>query len=241
MGVRIRSLVYLAFMSLSILAFSVPLGVMGWLLPYAWLARVGRAWGRLNIAALGAICGLRYRVTGLNTLPKETCVVLCKHQSTWETIALRALLPPEHTWVLKRELLWVPFFGWGIAPFRPIAVDRKAGRKAVRKLLEEGTRWLEKGRWVVVFPEGTRVPAGKRGKYGIGGALLAEKAGYPVLPIAHNAGVFWPRRSIDKQPGTIELVIGEPIRIEGRSAAEVNRMAEAWIEATVERLPQSPQ
>jgi 1-acyl-sn-glycerol-3-phosphate acyltransferase len=166
-------------------------------------------------------------------------VVLCKHQSTWETIALRALLPPAQTWILKRELLWVPFFGWGLAPFRPIAIDRKSGRRAVRQVLQEGQYWLARGRSIIVFPEGTRVAPGTRKRYGIGGALLAEKSGAPVVAIAHNAGVFWRRRELRKHPGVIDLVIGTPFSPRGLTAAEINRRAEQWIEARVAELPQS--
>jgi 1-acyl-sn-glycerol-3-phosphate acyltransferase len=175
----------------------------------------------------------------LDNLPAGTCIVLCKHQSAWETIALRALLPAQHTWVIKRELLWTPFFGWGIAAYRPIAIDRKAGRRAVKQLIDEGRKWLEKGRWVVIFPEGTRVAPGERKKYGIGGALLAQNTGFPVLPVAHNAGVFWRRRDFRKHPGVIDLVFGEAFETDGMSAMEINRRVEGWIEDTVAGLPQS--
>lgn len=237
--VRLRSIVYFLFLFVTLLLVALPISLFGWFLPYPWLARLGRAWGRLNLGGLGVLCGLRYRVQGLDKLPARPCIVLCKHQSAWETIALRALLPPEHTWVIKRELLWTPLFGWAIAAFRPIAINRGAGRRAVRQLLDEGRRWLDEGRWVVIFPEGTRVAPGQRKKYGIGGALLAEKTGYPVLPIAHNAGVFWRRRDLKKYPGVIDLVIGDLIDSGGLSAQEINRRAEDWIEATVTSLPQT--
>lgn len=235
--IALRSSLYLVFMAVSVVLFSVPIAAIGWFLPVRTVGMAGQTWGRLNIWALGAICGLRYRVNGWENLPRETSIVLAKHQSAWETIALRAWLPPEHTWVIKRELLRVPFFGWGIAPLRPIAIDRKAGRRAVRQLLEEGNAALEAGRTVVVFPEGTRVAPGTRGRYGIGGAMLAERTGYPVVPIAHNAGVFWRRRDLRKYPGTIDVVIGKPILTTGMTAAEINRMVENWIEETVSALP----
>jgi 1-acyl-sn-glycerol-3-phosphate acyltransferase len=141
--------------------------------------------------------------------------------------------------VIKRELLWTPFFGWAMAAYRPIAIDRSAGRRAVKQLLDEGRGCLEAGRWVIIFPEGTRVAPGQRGRYGIGGALLAEKTGYPVLPIAHNAGVFWRRRDFRKYPGVVDLVVGEAFPPKGQRAAEINRRVEDWIEATVAELPQS--
>jgi 1-acyl-sn-glycerol-3-phosphate acyltransferase len=236
--VELRSFLYFVFLSATVILFAGPISIVGWVLPYRWIAQAGRLWGRLNLKALGILCGLRYRVHGAEKLPRETCIVLCKHQSAWETIALRALLPAEHTWVIKRELLWTPFFGWGIAAFRPIAINRKAGRRAVKQLLDEGKMWLDKGRWVVIFPEGTRVAPGQRKKYGMGGALLGEKSGYPVLPIAHNAGVFWKRRDFRKYPGVIDLVIGDALPTADLKAAEINRRVESWIERTVSDLPQ---
>ena len=235
--VFLRSLAFLAFMSLSVILFSVPIAVFGWFVPYSLLGKVGKLWGRINLSALDTICGLRCRVSGWENFPSCPCVILCKHQSTWETIALRALLPPEHTWVLKRELLWVPFFGWALAPFRPIAINRNDGRGALRQLLEEGRQALGSGHSIVIFPEGTRVAPGERMRYGLGGALLAEKTGYPVLPVAHNAGVFWRRREIRKHPGTIDLVVGELIETTGVKASEINRRVEDWIEETVASLP----
>lgn len=235
--VAVRSSLYLVFLVATILLWSLPLSLVGWLLPQGILGQIGRLWGRLNLAALARICGLSYRITGIDHLRQEPCIVLCKHQSAWETIALRALLSPAHTWVLKRELLWIPFFGWGIAPFRPIAIDRKAGRRAMRQVLEEGIRALTQGRTVVIFPEGTRVAPGQRRRYGLGGALLAERSGFPVIPIAHNAGVFWRRRDLRKYPGVVDVVIGAPLRTEGLAATEINRQVEEWIETTVASLP----
>lgn len=235
--VLLRSLVYLGFMFVTVVIFSVPIATVGWFVPFRWLSEFGKLWGKINIGALQKICSLDYRLHGWENLPRENCIILCKHQSTWETIALRALLPAEHTWVLKRELLWVPFFGWGLAPYRPIAIDRKAGRRSVLQLIQQGQRLLRNGRWIVVFPEGTRVDPGTRKKYGVGGALLAQKTGYPVLPVAHNAGVFWRRRDLRKYPGTIDLVVGPLIETQGMPAAEINRRVEEWIEQTVDSLP----
>lgn len=235
--VAVRSSLYLLFLLLSVVVFSVPLSVVGWFLPQPLLGRIGRVWGRLNLAALHGICGLEYRVQGFEHLKHEPCIVLCKHQSAWETIALRAWLSPTHIWVLKRELLWIPFFGWGIAPYRPIAINRKAGRRAMRQVLEQGAQALRQGRTVVIFPEGTRVAPGQRGRYGMGGALLAENTGFPIVPVAHNAGVFWRRRDLRKYPGVVDVVIGEPIETTGLRAQAINRLVEDWIEGTVARLP----
>ncbi len=158
---------------------------------------------------------------------------MSKHQSAWETIALRGLLPPEQSWVLKKELMSVPFFGWGLRMVEPIAIDRSSGRNAIKQIVNEGVSFLEKGRWLIIFPEGTRVAPGERKKYGMGGGILAEKSGYPVLPISHNAGNFWKRRGLRKFPGTIKLVIGEKISTDGKKASQITREVEAWIESNI--------
>ena len=184
---------------------------------------------------LRVICGIRMEVRGAENIPREPCVVLCKHQSAWETFALQTVFPPQ-VWVLKRELLWLPFFGWGLALTSPIAINRSNGKDAMRQLLKQGKERLDDGFCVVVFPEGTRMPYGQRGKYKIGGAMLAASSGVPVTPVAHNAGKFWGRNSFMKRPGTIVMSIGKPIVTAGLKADEINRRVEEWIEAEVERL-----
>ena len=146
----------------------------------------------------------------------------------WETLALQTLVAPQ-TWLLKKSLLRVPFFGWGLALLRPIAIDRSAGREAIRALVRQGSECLADGVWVVVFPEGTRVPPGERRAFHKGGAFLAERTGRPIVPIAHDSGDFWGRRRFVKRSGTIRLVIGPPIEPDGRRASELNRRAEEWI------------
>jgi len=229
-------MLYLVFMAISVVVYALPISIFGWIVPYKIIATAGKHWGKINLRALELMCGLSYRIRGIENLPKKNCIVLCKHQSAWETIALRALLPPEHTWVLKRELLWTPFFGWALAALRPIAIDRSSTRRAIRMLLEEGSYWLNRGRWVVIFPEGTRVSPGERKAYGQGGAMLAKKSGYSVLPVAHNAGLFWRRRDIKKYPGKIDLVIGKPLDPADFSVAELNGRVEEWIEGTIAKL-----
>lgn len=233
----LRSLLYLGFLGLSVLVVCFPIIILGRLAPYRVIGNIGRSWGDWNLRALKIICGLDFRIHGRENIPNQAVVILSKHQSAWETMALRAILPITQTWVLKRELMWIPVFGWALAPFKPIAIDRKAGRKSVKKLLEDGKRWLEAGSSIVIFPEGTRVSPGQRRPYGIGGALLAERSGRPVLPVAHNAGVFWPRRSIAKYPGVIDLVFGPLIPVAGKKAQEINGEVERWIEDTVASLP----
>jgi 1-acyl-sn-glycerol-3-phosphate acyltransferase len=240
MLVSARSLLYLGFLSLSVVIYAIPLATLGWLLPSPVLGRIGRSWSQANLWGLRWLCGLRVRVHGIERIPARNGIVMAKHQSAWETIALRAILPPDQIWVLKRELLWIPFFGWALAPYRPIAINRGSGRAAVRKLLERGAYWLAKGRWIIIFPEGTRVAPSERRRYGPGGGMLAERTCVPVVPVAHNAGVFWRRRALKKYPGTIDVVIGEPIATAGRKAQEISREVEEWIERTVADLPQKP-
>jgi 1-acyl-sn-glycerol-3-phosphate acyltransferase len=236
--ILLRSLLYFTFLVISTTLFGLTLATLGWLLPFSGRSRIANLWSLTNLKLQKLVCNLDYQVTGLENIPTGNAIVLSKHQSAWETIALRCILPPEQTWVLKQELMWIPIFGWALAAVQPIAINRKAGRQAAGQIIKQGRRLLQLGRTVVVFPEGTRVAPGTRKKYGIGGALLAEKTGYPVVPIAHNAGVFWRRRGLKKLPGTIQVVIGPLIEVKGLSAIEINRRAEQWIETTVSALPQ---
>ena len=197
-----------------------------------------RWWIATVMFLLRKLCGLDYVVEGTEHLPEESCVVLMKHSSAWETLAQMQIFPLQ-TWVLKRELMWIPFLGWALRLMRPIAINRKAGHSAVQQVIEQGKARLEEGLWVVIFPEGTRVPAGESRRYGLGGALLAAASNRLVVPVAHNAGEFWPRRGLLKKPGTIRVVIGEPIVAAGREPREVNAEAQAFIEATLERLARS--
>jgi 1-acyl-sn-glycerol-3-phosphate acyltransferase len=181
-------------------------------------------------------CQLRYVVDGKGNIPQYgPAIVFAKHQSTWETLALQRIFPSQ-IWVAKRELLWIPFFGWGLSMMKPIAIKRGTGRAAVMQLISQGRERLKEGLWVIIFPEGTRVPPGQKGRYRIGGAILAEHSGCPVLPVAHNAGEYWPRHSFIKQPGTIQVRIGRLITPGDRSAQEIMNEAETWIESTMSEI-----
>ncbi len=230
-----RSLLfYLGLAPLTVL-FSL-VGILILPLPRPWRYQVIIRWSMLTIAWLGIACGLRWRVSGKENIPAQPGVILSKHQSAWETIALQ-LIFPRQSQVLKKELLHVPFFGWGLASLNPIAIDRKAGTKALRTVLEKGADRLRDGWWVLLFPEGTRIPPGQKGRYTQTGAALALAAGSVVVPVAHNAGVFWARNALTKHPGTIDVVVGPPITTEGKSAKAVTLEAETWIEETCARLP----
>ncbi|BAZ92596.1 1-acyl-sn-glycerol-3-phosphate acyltransferase [Thiohalobacter sp. COW1] len=230
----LRSLIFWLVMFTSTLVLA-PLTLLTFPFPFRLRYTVATQWARLNLWWLRISCGLHYRVEGREHIPAQASIVFSKHQSTWETLALQRVFPPQ-VWVLKRELLRIPLFGWALALIEPIAIDRGAGRRAVEQLVEQGTRRLADGRWVIVFPEGTRTAPGKKGKYRIGGAVLAERSGATVVPVAHNAGEFWPRHSFIKYPGEIRMVVGPPIATDGRAAAEILAEAEAWIESTVDRI-----
>ncbi len=230
----IRSLVFFAGMLVTAVLYT-PFALAVSPLPAVTRSNVIAWWARMIVAWLRLTCGLKHRVTGLENLPTRPCVILSKHQSAWETIAYQAIFPAQ-AWVLKRELLWIPLFGWGLAATRPIAIDRKAGVRALDDVVKQGTERLAGGRYVVVFPEGTRMPPGERGRYNPGGAMLAARAGVPVVPVAHNSGSYWRRRGFMKRPGVIEVRVGPPIAVEGKRAKQINAEAEAWIEAQMEEL-----
>ncbi len=197
-------------------------------------------WGKFAIFMLRWICGIKTQVIGKENIPDKNCLIMAKHQSAWETIYFQFHFG-YLAFVVKRELLWVPIFGLGLKASNPIAIDRNAGKKALKQLMEEGQQRLEDGAWVCIFPEGTRTAPGQPGKYNIGGAMLAAKTGCMVLPIAHNAGSLWPKNSLLKYPGTVTVVIGEPFSAEGMKPAEINAKVETWIEATMKEIqPMEP-
>ncbi len=192
---------------------------------------LARVWARVILVVLRWTCRLDFRVEGAERLPSGNHVVLMKHSSSWETVA-QAVLFPTQVWVLKRELTWIPFVGWGIRQLRAIAVKRgSVGPAAVRDVLEQGKARLAEGDWVIFFPEGTRMPPGETRKYGVSGVMLAAANERLIVPVAHDSGYYWPRRGWIKRPGVIRVVIGPPIRASDRNPREVNAEAQAWIEA----------
>lgn len=186
-------------------------------------------WCQFVLWMAKVLCGVRYEVEGLEHINKDqAAIVLCNHQSAWETLALRHILPTQVV-LLKRSLVWLPIWGWALGSLKSIVIDRKSQTTALRALLDKGTQYLNEGLWVIVFPEGTRTAPGEIRKFSAGGAMLAQKSGFPVIPVAHNAGDCWPRYSFLKYPGTIKVKIGPPIDSKGRKAADINAEAEMWI------------
>jgi 1-acyl-sn-glycerol-3-phosphate acyltransferase len=227
----LRSLLFTTFFLLFTFCYAIFFVLASLLLPWRGRFALARTWANVLLAALRATCGLGYTVEGREHLANgQPCIALVKHSSSWETVAQAALLPPQ-VWVLKRELTWIPFVGWGIRQLRAIAIDRGSGGTAVRQMVEQGRRHLANGEWIVVFPEGTRMAPGQTRRYGVGGAAIAAETGAPVIPVAHNAGYFWPRRGLLKRPGTIRVVIGPPIATRGRDPREINEEAQRFIEA----------
>ena len=232
-GVIARSTLFAALVAL----ITPPYAAAAWLvlpLPARTRYRIVTSWSHVVIALARVVCGMRYEIRG-GAPSGGPYVVLSKHQSAWETLAFQVLLPPQ-VLVLKRGLLWLPFFGWGLATLSPITVKRGAPGQTLRRLLEQGQDRLAQGFWIVIFPEGTRVRPGERAPYQAGGAWLACRTGVPVVPIAHNAGELWGRNSFLKYPGTVVVSIGEPIASAGRKPHELNTQVEHWIEAEMARL-----
>ncbi|MCL2875995.1 MAG: 1-acyl-sn-glycerol-3-phosphate acyltransferase [Betaproteobacteria bacterium] len=233
----IRSSVFLLAASLATIYFG-SVGMVGWCIGLKPLTRhrlVTKGWIFVMMWLIRHLLGIGLRVIGQENIPAGPAVIISKHQSAWETIGLQAIFPPL-SFILKRELLKIPFLGWGLATIRSIAIDRKAGKDALSQVVEQGRERLKEGLWVAVFPEGTRVAPGARGRYRPGGAFLAKRAGVSVVPVAHNAGEFWRRQAFLKHPGEVVVSIGPVIEVKGVKAEEINRRASEWIENEMTRL-----
>lgn len=209
-----------------------------YVLPQHMRYRIALSWVSLILGTLRRVCRLSYRVRYDCEFDSQAMVVFSKHSSTWETIALAALLP-QQTWVLKRELMWIPFFGWGLAALGPIAINRSAGQSAVQQVVTQGGKKLSRGVWVVIFPEGTRVPLGQTKRYKMGGAILAQKTQHQIVPIAHDAGRYWPRNGFIKWPGEIQVRVGAPISTVGLSPAQINALVGTWMDQAMAELTNS--
>lgn len=229
MILRIRSLLFYLGLFIITPIFSI-LAILLVPLNNVTRSRIASGWAYCTLFWLKLTCNLGVSVKGREHIPSHPSIILSKHQSAWETIALQTIFPPQ-IWVMKRELLMVPFLGWAFMALAAIPIDRSAGREALKKLVANGKDRLARGLWVVIFPEGTRTAPGHRAKYHIGGAWLASHTQSTVVPVAHNAGRYWRKNSFIKYPGTIQVVIGPPIETAGLKPDEVNQRVEAWIEA----------
>jgi 1-acyl-sn-glycerol-3-phosphate acyltransferase len=230
----LRSLLFTSYMMASACLFGAVMGLGFWM-PYRAQFAIARRWARMQFWMLERLCGLSYVVEGRELIPAGNHIVMSNHTSAWETMAQFLIFPPQ-VWVLKRELLWIPFVGWGLKLLRPIAINRGEGHRAVNQVVEQGKARLADGLWVIIFPEGTRVIRGETRKFGVSGALLAIAAGKNIVPLSHNAGAFWPRRGFVKKPGTIRVVIGAPIDSAGRNPRELNEEVRQAIEAGLARI-----
>lgn len=230
----IRSLLFSVVMILStiLIGIALPLSTV---FSFWVSSKVARTYAAFIVGSLKFFCRIDFQVRGQENIPTGAAILFAKHQSTWETYALQLMFPPQ-VWVLKRELMWLPFFGWGLAALKPISIDRGAGRKAIKQIIDQGRQRLGAGIWVTIFPEGTRVQPGQKKRWGIGGAILAEQTGYPIVPVAHNAGEFWGRRAFIKKPGTIQVIIGKPVDTKGRKAADINREVETWMDSAMAEI-----
>lgn len=208
-------------------------------LPYNQRYWVTGRWNVMVIWLAKVICGLRYQVFGMENLPDEPVILLSKHQSAWETIFYLMAMPRPLVFVFKKELHYIPFFGWGLALLRMIPIDRSKGKDAFSYVVEQGRKRLANGQWIIMFPEGTRIPVGKKGFYKGGGARLAIETNVAVVPLAMNSGDCWPKNSFIKNPGLITVSVGKPISSQGKTAPELMQEVEAWIEGEMRKI--SPQ
>jgi len=231
LGARLRSLIFFVAYNLLGIGHSILCLLAAPFQSFEQRYRFVNLWTRATMWLLRHLNGVRIEVEGRENIPQDRgVVVIANHQSQWETFYLQLLVSPQAT-ILKRELLWVPFFGWGLALLRPIAIDRSKGSQALKTVLRVGKQRLAEGISVVIYPEGTRQPPGTIGPFSSGGAMLASRAGADVLPVVHNSGDCWPARSLLRLPGTIRLRIGSPIPATGKSLKQVNSETEAWIRA----------
>ena len=235
----IRSIVHALWMTITVVPWAIMVlvfSLFGSSTQVYWLCA---GWLRLAVTGGTMILGIQNRVTGMENLPNTdlgSCVLLVKHQSTWETFSMVTLMPHPLAFVYKKELLYVPFFGWAMSRMDMIHIDRSQRTQAFNKVVEQGKRLMAQGVWVIMFPEGTRIPRGQKGVYKSGGSRLAIETGAPVIPVAVTSAKCWPRKAFIKRPGIVDISIGKPIASAGRQPDELMREVEAWIEAEMKRL-----
>lgn len=231
----VRSLMFYLLYFLIVFVFGLTATLSGPFLSYINRHRLLTTAGMLIIRALSLTCGVKVQIDGLENIPDGPCVVLSKHQSTWEVFLLQRLFMPVST-ILKQELLKIPFFGWGIRLMHPIAIDRSNPRQSMVQVMDQGKKRIAEGNRVVIYPEGTRTPYGKVGRYGRSGPALAVASGVPVVPVAHNSGFCWPAHQLLKRSGKIHVVIGKPIETTGYNSQRLTEDVKTWIEEQQHRL-----
>ncbi|MCL1886973.1 MAG: 1-acyl-sn-glycerol-3-phosphate acyltransferase [Betaproteobacteria bacterium] len=229
-----------SFLFLSVLYIFTPVWaiicLLAFFLPYKMRFYLATCWNRTVVWLAKYICGIRYQIIGYENLPNEPVILLSKHQSAWETIFLLYAMPRPLVFVIKRELLRIPFFGWTLALLRMIPIDRSHGARAFRKVIEQGRKRLADGLWIIIFPEGTRTAVAEKIKYKNSGTRLAIETQTKVIPIALNSGECWPQHSMIKKPGLITVSIGTPISPEGKSPDDMMAEVETWIESEMHRI-----
>lgn len=232
----VRSALFVLFMAVTVVPWASAVLVVSIFARGDTVYRLCVGWLDLSIWGAKVICGVHARLHGFESLPDSPVVLLPKHQSTWETFAFPGLMPRPLCYVFKRELLYIPFFGWAMARMDMIHIDRSRRAQAWRSVAEQGAKFMKKGHWVIMFPEGTRAARGQRGAYKSGGTRLAISAGRPVVPIAVTSARCWPRKSFVLRPGVIDVSVGPPIPSAGRRPEELMQEVEHWIEAEMHRL-----
>ena len=235
----VRAVLHTTLLAVTVVPWALAAVLLRVLGQEKWCYAVCINWLRLSVNSGTAILGIHNRVTGWENLPKgetDAAILLVKHQSLWETFTMIAIMPHPLAYVFKKELLRIPFFGWAIGSLDMIHIDRKQGTQAFTKVVEQGKRLLDKGTWVIMFPEGTRTARGQQGVYKTGGTRLAIETGAPVVPVAVTSAKCWPKKAFIKTPGIVDISIGKPISSVGREPAELMREVEAWIEVEMRRL-----
>ena len=230
----IRSAIFTLVMTLATCLWVIPC-IIARLFPYHICFSIVSSWCTFNVLCARVLCGIKYEISGLENIPDQPCVIMSNHQSTWETLAYPSIFPTL-TWVIKKELLYVPFFGWGIAATQPIALNRSKGKTALKQLIKDGREKIQRGRYILIFPEGTRIPYGEERPLKAGGFMLAKQAKVNILPVAHDSGRLWPRNGFLKTPGTIHLKVGPVIETTDLSTEELRQHYFKWLKSAREEL-----
>ncbi len=233
---KLRSLIFAIGYNLSSALIGFIAVIIWPIFPYSWRWRIVTCWNRFVMLWIRVCCGVRFEIIGNKHADKFPCVVMAKHQSTWETMFLQYYFGPVST-ILKKELFRIPFFGWGLASLRPIAIDRSSPVQALKEIKKIGLHRLQQGNNLLVFPEGTRTPVGQIGNYARSGADIAITAGVPIIAVAHNGGECWPHKNFLKYPGTIRVVISEPFATEGKDRKQLTEEVKNWIEGEIAKMP----